>query len=218
MPDFEKAGNIASKITNPFSLAALALVLIHFSLYGIHDDVRWKPWLLSATLVCAVLMLLILRVKPEASTVATEEEKMFTAIKLLIDCSNVPMYFTDRKLFVVHCNSALCELFDSDRLSITGRHLSEMLKRMAVRVPVVRREDFIARQAGLIDKISSDLRTHSEAKEFIDNTELHGNTFKGFYEVWIHADKFAATPNGNEIGLFVFYLIDRVDVRRPPEM
>jgi hypothetical protein len=58
---YSKLGEIASRITTRTSLAALALILLHVSLYfvkGIPDEA--KPWLLSGTLIAAVLMLVII--------------------------------------------------------------------------------------------------------------------------------------------------------------
>jgi|HubBroStandDraft_6_1064221.scaffolds.fasta_scaffold00472_20 PAS domain-containing protein len=206
---FEKVGEIASKINNPYSLAALALVSIHFSLYAISDlDPRWKPWLLSGTLLAAIMMLLILRTRPDVTPTVTAEEKMLTAIKSLIDCSNVPMYLTDSRLIVLYCNHSLAELFDSNASALIGRHLTEMVKRMALRVPKPRRQEFLARQGALVDKVASDLAPHSEDIEIVDNSNLPGNRFHGCYKVWIHADKISVTPAGREIGVFVFYRLE----------
>jgi PAS domain-containing protein len=144
----------------------------------------------------------------DAST--EDDNNLFTAIGALIDSSNVPMYLTDHKLIVRRCNESLAQLFDSTKRSLTGCHVSELVRRMAMRVPPTRRRVFLERQGGLVDRMADELAPHSEDSEVIDNRNLPGNSFNGCYKVKIHADKVSAAPHGRVLGLFVFYHLEPI--------
>jgi PAS domain-containing protein len=135
----------------------------------------------------------------------TEEERMFSHMRHLIDSSGLPMYMTDRKFKVLHCNSHLEHLLDSSRSKLVDRPLADLISRFAERVPKRNRKRFEARQKQIVGRLLKDLAPHSEECEIIDNSKLAGNEYPGSYRVWISADKINLGDKIGDVGLFVLY-------------
>ena len=205
-----KIGDTATRITNPFSLAALALLLAIYPVCFSGDiKAEAKPWLVGAMLASAVVMLMVLR--GTAPQPATKSDDWLTGAKNVVDSSNLPMYLTDSNLTVVHCNDRLANIIDSDIHAIVGKHLIELVRRFGDRVPKDRQAHFMKRQQSIVNRALSDLATHSEDVDIIDNSDLAGNSFQGRFRVWIHADKIKG-KGGKSAGLFVIYHPERLEL------
>lgn len=110
---------------------------------------------------------------------------MFSYIRRLIDSSGLPMYLTDRKFVVLHCNSHLVHLLDSSRDLLVGRPIADLISRFAARVPKANRKAFEGRQRQIVGRLLEDLAPNSEESEITDNSDLAGNEYQGSYRVWI---------------------------------
>jgi len=141
-------------------------------------------------------------------TAASDEKRVFSHVRLLIDSSGIPMYMTNRKLVVLHCNRHLEQLLDSSQGSLNGKPLTDLINRFAARVPKSKRKSFLARQKDLVGTLLEDLRSHSEACAIIGNSKIAGNEYQGSYRVWISADKINLA--NKDIGLFVLYRPEKI--------
>ncbi len=128
----------------------------------------------------------------------------------LIDSSNLPMYFTDANLVVLHCNDHLASLIDSTPRAVIGHPIIDLIERFGRRVPEKRRQPFLDYQRSLAVRVADDLGPHTEATEYVDNRDLLGSHYDGLYRVWIHADKILTESGGDVLGVFVVYRPERL--------
>jgi hypothetical protein len=215
--DFKWLADIPPQIKTPVSLAAVA-VLAYFAVVSLPSGANPDPikaWLLFGGLVASVILVGILVISDVLSRPANEPSRPaneLDGLRILVDSSDLPMYFTDSDLRVLHCNDALCALIDTTPPKIEGRHISTgLLEMFILRVPLSRRAEFKKNQMALIGKAAKDFVPHADRIEFIDNSDLEGGRYRGLFKVWAHADKIRNAERSEDIGTFVIFRVEEVD-------
>lgn len=209
--DFKWLADIPPKIKTPVSLAAVA-ILAYFAVVSLPSAANEDPikaWLLFGGLVASVILVGILVVSDGLLRPPANE---LDGLRILVDSSDLPMYFTDTDLRVLHCNDALCALIGTTPPKIERKHISTgLLEMFSLRVPPSRRPKFKEDQMALIGKAAKDFVPHADRIEFIDNSDLEGGRYRGLFKVWAHADEIRNAERSEDIGTFVIFRVEEVD-------
>jgi len=212
---FQGLSNIIPKISNPFNLAAFALVVVGIVLVNVEGlESEQKTLVLCVFLVGVFVILGILKPSQlKAVTIKSESEgkHSFSGIEALIDSSSIPLYLTDQNLNVIYCNKQFAFLMDSNINAIINRHITDLLDHFALRVHEKIRDKFIVEQKELMLRSQKGTRSHADYTTIIDNRDLPGSPYSGTYRLWIHSDKIADGPDKKIIGAFVIFHLDELE-------
>lgn len=130
-----------------------------------------------------------------------------------IDCylraTNLPAFVTNEKSVLTACNSHLLEFWNCKREAIIGKSAYLLRDLVGKRVAKPRRDEFKQRQKEIIENVIGEEGPNQNDYELIDNSDLNGSVYEGYYFLWIHSVQLC--DDNRPTGHLVIYHPQKID-------